>query len=260
MKYSLCCPVLFTMKSIIPGRSYLAISSKLQNKTGAWTPWRPRSGLAHVPTLFLACGVLWCHRCAPCYSPSYVQAGRRQDWFRARVRPPGQSRPLLPFSPCPPPSALPTSPATPHGPPQDPRAVSHSAIATRCGRGTRGTLASALSSSLLVPNEACAGAGQPWGPMAGAAAGAPVTDASSAVKICPTCTRPHSSSSAGSMRDNRKTRVLFRRAGPPALVPCYKHVRGNPWADAPECEPILMMPYSKQAPSSGRRPVAPTSP
>ena len=36
MKYNFCWPVLFTMKSIIPGRSYLAISWKLKNKTGPY--------------------------------------------------------------------------------------------------------------------------------------------------------------------------------------------------------------------------------
>lgn len=99
MKYSFCCPVLFTMKSIIPGRSYLAISSKLQNKTGAWTPWRPRSELRTWSLYFLPAGFRGRHRCAPRYSPSYVQAGRRQDWF------PGTcvaSRPVPP-----PPSLLP---------------------------------------------------------------------------------------------------------------------------------------------------------
>lgn len=35
-KYNFSCPVLFTMKSIMLGRSYLAISSKLQNKTGSY--------------------------------------------------------------------------------------------------------------------------------------------------------------------------------------------------------------------------------
>ena len=36
MKYNFCWPVLLTMKSMIAGRSYLAISWKLKNKTGPY--------------------------------------------------------------------------------------------------------------------------------------------------------------------------------------------------------------------------------